>query len=137
VRLPSRRDDSGFTLIELLVVIVIIGLLAGIAIPVFLGQRSKATGAQGISDLRNVGTAEEVFLSDHDSYLDTSAPATDLTGFKQSNNVTSISIETLNADGTKNGANGVGGYCATALTASGQRFYYNSLTGGITNVPCP
>lgn len=48
-------NDQGFTLIELLMVMVIIGILASIAIPVFLGQRAKAAAAGSEADIGTVG----------------------------------------------------------------------------------
>jgi prepilin-type N-terminal cleavage/methylation domain-containing protein len=51
----TRRQDRGFTLIELLVVMIIIGVLASVAIPVFLNQRAKAHDVATKSDLETVG----------------------------------------------------------------------------------
>uniref|UniRef100_UPI0035657EBE prepilin-type N-terminal cleavage/methylation domain-containing protein n=1 Tax=Nocardioides sp. TaxID=35761 RepID=UPI0035657EBE len=54
-----NEKDKGFTLVELLVVIVIIGILAGIAIPLFLSQRKKGVDAGVKSDLKALATIEE------------------------------------------------------------------------------
>ena len=58
----------GFTLIELLIVVVIIGILAMIAIPKFQDTKGKANKAAMMSDLRNLTSAEEGYLFDHDVY---------------------------------------------------------------------
>lgn len=61
-----KNQEDGFTLIEILVVILIIGILAAIAIPVFLNQRKVANDASLVSDMRNVATlmTEEMNRSD-------------------------------------------------------------------------
>ena len=65
-RLRQRAgDEGGFTLIELLVVILIIGVLAAIAIPSFLNQKSKASDASAKELARTSQTAAETYATDN------------------------------------------------------------------------
>jgi len=64
IRKAQEEREGGFTLIELLVVIIIIGILAAVAIPVFLSQRKKGYDAASKSELRNIATAQESYATD-------------------------------------------------------------------------
>ena len=125
-KLRKERGDEGFTLIELLVVIIIIGILAAIAIPVFLNQRQKGWEAAVKSDLRNAATSQETYLTENNTYTSDMEKLVASYGFKYSD--------------TKNYATGTGNYiiatfttnqsyCLTATAASGKAFSYSSPNG--------
>ena len=69
-RIMKEKDgrDAGFTLIELLVVVAIIGILAAIAIPVFLNQRASAYDASVKADLNGIAKVMETVYADTGAY---------------------------------------------------------------------
>ena len=64
IRKAKENGDGGFTLIELLVVMIIIGILAAIAIPVFLNQRKKAQDSSAKADISTIGKEVATYYVD-------------------------------------------------------------------------
>ena len=138
IRKSMADKDQGFTLIELLVVIIIIGILAAIAIPVFLNQRKKGVDASIKSDLQSSATTVETWITDNPStaILPTTANATatvagtgSLVGVKVSPGNQVVLFPSLATTGA---------YCifafnagASTAVASGTAFEYDSQNGGI------
>lgn len=131
-KLRKERGDEGFTLIELLVVIIIIGILAAIAIPVFLNQRKKGWDAAVQSDLRNAATAEETVLTDTGAYTEVVANLQDPGGFKYSPATNYTGGNTITAK-----AYAGQGYCLYAQSASGKWFMYDSIAGPSSAASAP
>jgi general secretion pathway protein G len=64
----TKKNQKGFTLIEIMVVIIILGLLAGLVLPKFLGQEEKAKVEVAKTQIRSLESALDAFKLDNGFY---------------------------------------------------------------------
>jgi prepilin-type N-terminal cleavage/methylation domain-containing protein len=134
----AKKDDKGFTLIELLVVVIIIGILAAIAIPVFMNQRKSAMDAGVKSDLRTVANEAEMYYVDNQEYPATATSATGTLTLTGAEGATPVEVKLSNDKTVVVFTNaGDEGYTITGTNPDGTKatYLYDSSAGGLQDEP--
>jgi type IV pilus assembly protein PilA len=127
-----NSEEKGFTLIELLVVILIIGILAAIALPAFLGQQQKGQDSEAKSNARNMASQVESCYANEQDYTKCLPDAS--TG-KIQNEVTGLPVGSGKGQVTAT-SDGANNYIITAKSQSDTDFVIKKVNGGAVERTC-
>jgi len=110
-------NKKGFTLIELLIVVAIIGILAMVGIPAYVGQQKRAARAEGYTNLQNLRLLEEQYYAENGCYYRAGGPPTVCTNATIGNDTTPATSVTA-----------IQGFLTGFKPGSDQQFSYKIIT---------
>ena len=120
------KRRKGFTLIELMVVVIIVGVLAAVAIPIYRANVRKAMASEGAALLGAVLTSQKVYYAEYNTFCDDeSALLVDATGNKY---FTTFTLSGVSASGFTASTSGAGDASGITVTME----YNNAVPGGAT-----
>ena len=125
--IARARDEQGFSLTEVLVVLIVIGVLAAIALPMFIGQRGKGQDASAQSNARNMVSALESCHTNTSSYASCdSSQDVVASGISTGTGNNQVNLATLASNG----------YTIVAKSASGNNFTIAKTGSGAATRTC-
>ena len=119
---PRRGAHAGFTLIELLVTLAILAVFLAVAVPTYVGFRSRATNSAAQANVRAALPAIEAYFVEHATYAGMTAEA--LRAYDPD-----IRVDVLGTPGTS-------GYCIRSAEPRGVPYYKQGPAGTITTTAC-